>query len=305
MTTNWARRLSVFLGASLLLPIISEFVASRIKHEAYDYSLALSLVAIVGPIALVLYYVKPVRMTARIIMSVGLMLSGLLVATLGYVLMTAPDRLNDDSSAPRIVGGCALGIGLLILSLGGLYFGRGRFDVPVELPAPTLPADPSQVKIERFAQFRSSTHGSLVAKIVNRLSIDDLHYVAYYVDGQPIVSLDLLDHPELDRYHEVVEPYQRREEYHRQGKALNALCRKLNAELSPLNTGDLVRLVFDVERGAIYYYVVTTDTNRFLIGVTLNQYKVYVADQKMAQLVDDIRVHLGQPRMTELEQAQP
>jgi hypothetical protein len=137
------------------------------------------------------------------------------------------------------------------------------------------------------------------------MSVDDLHYVEYYADGQPIMSLDLLDHPELHRYHEVVEPYQRREEYHRQGKALNALCRRLNSELSPLNTGDLIRLVFDVERGAIYYYIVTTDTNRFLIGVTLNQYKVYVADQKMAKLVDDIRVHLGQPKMTELEQAQP
>ena len=111
MTTNWARRLSVFLGASLLLPILSEFVASRIKHEAYDYTLALSLVAVVGPVALALYYVKPVRMTARIIMSVGLMLSGLLVAALGYVLMTTPERL-EGGHAPRIVGGCALGIGL-------------------------------------------------------------------------------------------------------------------------------------------------------------------------------------------------
>jgi hypothetical protein len=304
MTTNWARRLSVFLGASLLLPILSEFVSSRIKHEAYDYTLALSLVAVVGPIALALYYVKPVRMTASIIMSVGLMVSGLLVAALGYVLMTTPEKL-DHGSATRIIGGCALGIGLLILSLGGLYFGRGRFDVPVELPAPVATADPSQVKIERFAHFRSPTHGPLIQKIIDRMSIDDLHYVGYYVDGQPIMSLDLLDHPELDRYHEVVEPYQRREEYHRQGKALNALCRKLNAELSPLNTGDLIRLVFDVERGAIYYYVVTVDTNRFLIGVTLNQYKVYLADQKMAKLVDDIRVHLGQPKMTELEQAQP
>ena len=177
--------------------------------------------------------------------------------------------------------------------------------MPAELPAPTLPADPSQVKIERFAHFRSPTHGPLIAKIIDRMSIDDLQYVAYYVDGHPIMSLDLLDHPELDRYHEVVEPYQRREEYHRQGKALNTLVRKLNSELGPLNTGDLIRLVFDVERGAIYYYIVTTDTNRFLIGVTLNQYKVYVADQKVAHLVDDIRVYLGQPKMTELEQAQP
>lgn len=304
MTTNWARRLSVFLGASLLLPILSEFVASRIKHEAYDYTLALGLVAVVGPIALALYYVKPVRMTARLIMSVGLMISGLLVASLGFVLTAAPDRITGGH-APRIVGGLAVGIGLLILSLGGLYFGRGRFDVPAELPVVYTPADPSQVKVERFAQFRSAAHGPIIPKILEQLNTEDLHYVAYYVDGQPVLALDLLDHPDLERYFDVIEPYQRREEYHRQGKHLNTLSRKLNSELSALNTGDLVRLVFDVERGALYYYLVTTDTNRFLVGVTLNQYKVYIADRKIATLVDEIRMHLGQPKMTELEQAQP
>ncbi len=300
--TNWTRRLSVFLGASLLLPILSEFVASRIKHESYDYTLALGLVAVVGPIALALYYIRPVRMTARLIMSVGLMASGLLVAALGFVLTTTPEQISKGN-APQIVGGCAIGIGLLILSIGGLYFGRGRFDVPAELPAPLPSADPSQVKIERFPHFRSPTHGPVIEKIVNRMSTDDLHYVAYYVDGHCVMSLDLLDHPELDRYHEVVEPYQRREEYLNQGRALHHLFKRLNEEFRPLNTGDLIRLVFDVERGAIYYYVVTTDTSRYLIGVTLNQYKVHVSDGKMALLVDDIRVHLGQPKMTELEQA--
>ncbi len=305
MTTNWARRLSVFLGASLLLPILSEFVASRIKHEGYDYTLALGLVAVVGPIALALYYIKPVRMTARIIMSVGLMLSGLLVAALGFVLTAAPEYIYRGQASPKIVGGLAVGIGLLILSLGGLYFGRGRFDVPAELPVQATSADPSQVKVERFSHFRSPAHSPLIPKILAHMSTEDLHYIAYYVDGQPILALDLLDHPDLERYHDVIEPYQRRDEYHRQGKVMNTLSRKLNAELSALNTGDLIRLVFDVERGAIYYYLVTTDTNRFLIGVTLNQYKVYITDRKMASLVDEVRMHLGQPKMTELEQAQP
>ncbi len=305
MTTNWARRLSVFLGASLLLPILSEFVASRIKHEGYDYTLALGLVAVVGPIALALYYIKPVRMTARIIMSVGLMLSGLLVAALGFVLTAAPEYIYRGQASPKIVGGLAVGIGLLILSLGGLYFGRGRFDVPAELPVQATSADPSQVKVERFSYFRSPAHSPLIPKILAHMSTEDLHYIAYYVDGQPILALDLLDHPDLERYHDVIEPYQRRDEYHRQGKVMNTLSRKLNAELSALNTGDLIRLVFDVERGAIYYYLVTTDTNRFLIGVTLNQYKVYITDRKMASLVDEVRMHLGQPKMTELEQAQP
>lgn len=300
--TNWTRRLSVFLGASLLLPILSEFVASQIKHEDYDFTLALALVAIVGPIALILYYVKPVRMTARLIMSVGLMLSGLLVAALGFMLTTDADYIA--ASAPKVVGGITIAVGLLILSLGGLYFGRTRFDAPGELPPPEAPTDPTQVKVERFAQFRSATHNPVIERAIERLSVNDLHYVAYYVEGKCIMSLDLLDHPELARFHEMVEPYQRRDEYLKQGAVLDKLLRRLNDELRPLNTGELIRLVLDVERGAIYHYVVTTDTNRFLIGVTLNQYKVHVADTKMFHLVDDIRVHLGQPKMTELEQAE-
>ncbi|HCT79965.1 MAG TPA: hypothetical protein DGT23_26055 [Micromonosporaceae bacterium] len=301
--TNWTRRLSIFLGGFLLLPITSEFVISRVKGEAYDLKLALSLIVVVGPMALLLYYVRPVRMTARLIMSMGLMGAGGATAVLGF-LLTTEGRLFENGRVQDVVGVITIIVGLIVLSIGALYFGRERHDVPMELPAPNASADPTEVKIERFPQFRSATHNPVIEKMMGRMSVQDLHYVAYYVEGKCIMSLDLLDHPELARFHEVVEPYQRREEYGHQGKALDALLKKLNHELAPLNTGELIRLVLDVERGAIYYYLVTNDTNRFLIGVTLNQYKVHVTDSKMALLVDDIRVHLGQPKMTELEQAE-
>jgi hypothetical protein len=301
---TWSRKLAVFLGASLLLPLTSEFVVSRIKQESYDFSLAASLVLIVGPIALLLYYARPVRMTARLIMSLGLMLCGLAILTLGILLTYWEDVkiLKDRAEPPLWISIPTIVIGLVIASIGALYFGRERHEIPAELPAPPPPTDPTQVKIERYPQFRSAAHGPLIETIVARLNIKDLHYLAYYVDKSCVMTLDLLDHPELGRFHEVTEPWQRREEYLRQGKALHDLLNRLNQEFRPLNTGDLIRLVLDVERGAIYYYVVTTDTSRFVVGVTLDQYKVHVADHKMALLVDDIRVHLGQPKMTELEQ---
>lgn len=299
--TTWSRKLAIFLGGSLLLPLTSELAVSRIKNEDYNFGLAATLVLIVGPIALLLYYARPVRMTARLIMSLGLMAAGLSVASLGFTITTWAEAIND---AHVPIGIATVVVGLIVGSIGGLYFGRERFDVPIELPAPRPPTDPTQVKIERFPNFRSATHAALIDRIVQHINTLDLHYVAYYVDGRCVMSLDLLDHPDLARFHEVTEPYQRREEYLKQGKNIDDLLRRLNEEFRPLNTGDLIRLVLDVERGAIYHFVVTTDTNRFLIGVTLDQHKVHIADDKMATLVDEIRVHLGQPRMTELEQVE-
>jgi hypothetical protein len=76
---------------------------------------------------------------------------------------------------------------------------------------------------------------------------------------------------------------------------------KLNSEFRALDSGTLIRLVLDVERGALYYYVVHSESERFLVGVTLDQDMVHVTDRKLQTLVDDIRHHLGHPRITELE----
>ena len=76
---------------------------------------------------------------------------------------------------------------------------------------------------------------------------------------------------------------------------------KLNAEFRNMDSGALIRLVLDVERGALYYYVVHSESERFLIGVTLDQDMVHVTDRKLQVLVDDIRHHMGHPRITELE----
>jgi hypothetical protein len=165
--TTWSRRLAIFLGASLLLPLTSEFVVSRIKGENYDFSLALSLILIVGPIALLLYYAKPVRMTARLIMSLGLTIAGLATASLGFALTTGP--VPKGFGIPTVV------IGLGVASIGALYVGRARYDVPQELPAPQQPADPTQVKIERYPLFRSGTHNPVIDLIVKAMSIEDLH----------------------------------------------------------------------------------------------------------------------------------
>ncbi|HEX6683578.1 MAG TPA: hypothetical protein VF062_12325 [Candidatus Limnocylindrales bacterium] len=299
--TNWSRRLSFFLGASLLLPLTSEFVVSRIKGENYDFGLAAALILIVGPIALLLYYARPVRLTARLIMSLGLMLCGLATAALGIMLTYWEDLPGGRTRLWLSIP--AIAIGLLVASIGALYFGRERNTMPAELPAPPAPIDPTQVKIERYPSFRSGAHAPLIDTIIAHLDIKDLQYLAYFVDRACVMTLDLLDHPQLGRFHEVTEPWQRREEYLKQGKALHDLLQRLNDDLRPLNTGELIRLVLDVERGAIYYYLVTNDSGRYVVGVTLDQHKVHVADQKMALLVDDIRVHLGQPRMTHLEDA--
>jgi hypothetical protein len=61
--------------------------------------------------------------------------------------------------------------------------------------------------------------------------------------------MDLLDDPDLGRFHEIVSPESRRASYDKHGRTLDRLMAKLNADFREMDSGVLIRLVLDVERG--------------------------------------------------------
>jgi hypothetical protein len=65
---------------------------------------------------------------------------------------------------------------------------------------------------------------------------------------------------------------------------------QLDNRLADLHTGKLVRVVLDVEQGAIYFY--NLGDIGFLVGVTLDQQQVDPADWKMSLIANEfLRAH--------------
>ena len=122
------------------------------------------------------------------------------------------------------------------------------------------------------------------------LDVTDLHFIGYYIKRELVFYADVLSHPSLNRYFLQVEREERRKVYEHTGRQLDWLVTELDVYLKKIEGGILIRTVLDVEKGALYYYLVDTDVH--IIGVTLIQSSVDATDQKMTKVVDAIR---GEP----------
>jgi hypothetical protein len=160
-----------------------------------------------------------------------------------------------------------------------------------------LPSGSGNAQVRTFRGFGGRGIDRILAAAESQVSTEDLHYVAYHVDGLCQFSVDVLDHPDIPA-DEKVRGDQRRAQYLRHGLKLDRLMDGLNQEFRSIDSGSLLRVVLDVERGALYYFWV--DDARFLIGVTMDQSQVHKADAKMVQLVDAIRPLLGHKRIEDL-----
>lgn len=306
---SWTRKLAALLTGSLLLPIGGEVAASIIKGDQFNVARAGISVAVIGVAAMALAFARPRQIPARVVMSVFLIVAGLGTAAFGFLLTATPEVIQDGFVSD-VVGAAALCVGLFILSAGVLLLSEHRKSLPLEALAlvgdaepPPIPIQlaPGHVKVTKFSGYRAESHDRVVEIVRRKMSVKDLHYLAYYVNRTCVFRMDLLDDPDLGRFHEIVNPDSRRASYDKHGKALDRMMAKLNTDFRELDSGVLIRLVLDVERGAIYYFLVHQESGRFLVGVTLDQDMVHVTDGKLADLVDDIRVHIGAPRIPELE----
>jgi hypothetical protein len=125
------------------------------------------------------------------------------------------------------------------------------------------------------------------------LSPEALHFVTYLEGAEPVRSADLLRHPKLAALTVDTDHDERRKHYERIGKLTYITSHRLDRTLLPLLGGTLRRVVLDVEAGALYYRRLGRDAA--LIGVTLDQAKVAVAEATMntlAQAIADLEPRL-------------
>ncbi|GAA1008298.1 hypothetical protein Aple_070430 [Acrocarpospora pleiomorpha] len=114
-----------------------------------------------------------------------------------------------------------------------------------------------------------------------------LCYLARYREGEIVACADLLDHPVPKKiwgaHNDSAEP---RARYDRITEEFGAHCAVLSQLARPAVRGRLLRIVLDVERGAIYYY--RLGARDYLVGVTVNQEQVAICDDKMGDLASSL-----------------
>ncbi|MEU5692891.1 hypothetical protein [Actinosynnema sp. NPDC020468] len=123
----------------------------------------------------------------------------------------------------------------------------------------------------------------LARACLDAVRAEDLHYVAYCTTDGVGFEADQLAHPSLRSFFVGITVEARRNFYRVFSRELVDLARRfnqLNAGVGP--EGPLLRLVLDVEQGAIYYY--RLNPRAYLVGVTIDQEQVTNADHRLADL---------------------
>nr|WSZ19346.1 hypothetical protein OH837_41545 [Streptomyces canus] len=119
-----------------------------------------------------------------------------------------------------------------------------------------------------------------------------LHYAGYFAPGIGRLSADAFNHPDLSAYFDGLTRDERRTHYAELGERLHYVVARLNQSLRAVMPGRLTRVVLDVEEGALFY--VDRADGHFLLGVTLDQSRVALADQQMNRLVQSMSATPGE-----------
>ncbi len=132
---------------------------------------------------------------------------------------------------------------------------------------------------------RGEAPGDLAGRIANLLDPSVLSYVAYHRGGVEF-SADCFDHPAAARYFGHATPAARRRFYSEWSARFPQLAGELVQAARKALGGPPLRIVLDVEQGAIYYF--RLHTGEHLFGVTLNQSEVATADDLLGRLAAEL-----------------
>lgn len=117
----------------------------------------------------------------------------------------------------------------------------------------------------------------------------DLHFVSRVNGRSPDLIVDCLAHPELRTPIGSITPQARRKFYiDLSAELFHTVVAQGRLVRSTIGS-HLVRLVLDVEQGAVYYYYLPSGD--YLVGVTLYQRQVNNADRKMSRLAAELPGH--------------
>lgn len=151
-----------------------------------------------------------------------------------------------------------------------------------QAPEPAIgPGERETARAHVEGQWRDPVATACTAAV----DVANLHYVAYYRQGELVFTADHFDHQRLRPFFMQQSVDERRQFYAGFGQDFGLIVSQLTRTCAPVLSGPLGRVVLDVEQGALYYYRVKF--GEYLVGVTLDQSEVSHADEKLAHLAVD------------------
>jgi hypothetical protein len=296
--------LGKLLIAILVVPAPFEIINAFAKKETYDFRRLEIVLGGLAVLALIVAVIGRRRYAAQSVLGYYLMAIGAGMTAFGVVVTFHPAALLQATLSPAVettLSALTPSAGLLMV-VGGIYLVRDqhrRVRDEFEHPSPPTIAQPRSIRAGDRAYWlwrsphlhNSPATDGLVDICKSQLSRMDLHYVALYDrDGACLFYVDVLDDDALDHF-DIRDTPGRRRDYEQTGRHLRHVADRLSRRLSGLNSGRIVRLVVDIEKGALYLYNLRTDG--FLIGVTLDQTEVDPTDRKLSALANEILVYRG------------
>jgi hypothetical protein len=158
-------------------------------------------------------------------------------------------------------------------------------------PAPTAQGQGREELIPGMTHLpvihRWGPENTVAKRLSGALNPAELIYLARVGNGHVVEEVDLFDHAEVVAARPPGEPPETARAYYRRlAEECGMYARQLGQIARQAVRGRLLRVVLDVEQGAIYYYRLSSA--EFLVGLTLNQKRVSEADEKLGDLVAEL-----------------
>jgi hypothetical protein len=126
------------------------------------------------------------------------------------------------------------------------------------------------------------------------VDVRTVQHIAHYSQGVLDLGVDVLDQdPVVTGPPRRLSVERQRRDLETLGRQFHYSMRSIGDSLAILRSGPLIRAVFDVGHGALFYFIIRPA--EYLVGMTLNGDAVTDADQVMAKTARSIRrsLHLG------------
>lgn len=164
------------------------------------------------------------------------------------------------------------------------------YGLPGEIPGGTPAAVPGPFPVHEHGG--EAPHDGLTGEFARlaRQAVDpgDLHYVALFRGWTFAASADVLDAPDLAQWFHTISRETRRKLYERLGGDMRQELAWLAHAVRAVISLPIDRLVLDVQEGALYVHRLAEEGD-LLIGVTLDQRGVSLAEQRLRDLAGRLR----------------
>ncbi|MEM7532026.1 MAG: hypothetical protein AAF639_07620 [Chloroflexota bacterium] len=293
------QRMPLEMLRTLLIPVIIPLVLGICllyleNSLVLERALLIIFLIVLIPLFSVFVFIRKLQSWALILLGL-LILSGGIVGSFKVVIPFPETATVQDTIVFSFIGLMIFLSGLYQLTQYHIYIDRihlfGMWNRP-DFENETV-ANREYIGVHKNKHLQGTHEDSeLISICIDKTNVQKLHFVGLYNHrSRCLFYTEILTHPSLKIYFREDTPTARQEHYEHIGRQFHPMVEQLNQYLAHLESGNLVRTVFDVEQGGLFYYRVSS--KYYLVGVTLIQTMMDDCDKEMKELVTEVRRYYG------------